>query len=119
MKVLNEGNKKMRIVNESKLNEASVTDILYEADGFNSSYKNVTIDFFIGGLNSGKIRKGFGFKNLGIDPDKGEVNIIFNGIEVMTIPVRKGTCSFEKINNTRFPTLVIKLVGLTIYVTWS
>ncbi len=110
----------MKIVKEkNKIFEASVGDTLYKADGYNNSFKNVTIDFFISGLNSGKIRKGSGFKNLGIDYDKSEINIVFNGMEVLTIPVKKGTCSLEKINNTRFPTLVIKLTGFTAYITWS
>jgi hypothetical protein len=95
------------------------SETLVEADELCNTYKNITIDFFISGLNSGKIRKGYGFKNLGIDPDKGEINIVFDGREVVTIPVRKGTCDFEKINNTRFPTLVVKLTGLTVYITWS
>jgi len=110
----------MKIVREqSKILETPINDILYEADELCNMYKNVTIDFFILGLNSGKIRKGVSFKNLGIDYNAGEINIVFDGREVMTIPVKKGTCSFEKINNTRFPTLVVKLTGFTVYITWS
>ena len=101
------------------LNEASNEDILYEAEQIDKSSKNVTVDFFIAGKNAGKLRKGYGFKNLGIDSEAGEVNIVFEGREVMTVPVSKGTLSFEKLGGTRFPTLVAKLPGFTVYITWS
>lgn len=110
----------MKIIRGRKgILKESINETLVKADELCNTYKNVTIDFFISGLNSGKIRKGYGFKNLGVDPDKGEINIVFDGREVVTIPARKGSCNFEKINNTRFPTLVVKLTGLTVYITWS
>ena len=102
-----------------QLNEASNYDILYEAQSIDKSSKHVTVDFFIAGKNAGKIRKGSGFQNLGVDPDAGEINVVFEGREVMSIPVSKGTLTFEKLGGTRFPTLVAKLPGFTMYVTWS
>jgi len=111
----------MRIVEKRFFEGASNRNVLEDAESKDQSgsYKFITLDFFIAGIHSGKLRKGSGFENIGIDPDKEEITILFKNRELITIPVSKGTCAFEKINNTRFPTLVVRLKDFMLYVTWS
>lgn len=97
----------------------NVDEVLSEAEAYNNKYKYVTIDFFIMGVNCGKIRSGSGFKYLGVSADGNEINIIFPGSEVLSLPIRHMQHSFEKINNTRFPTLVLEGQKFKMYITWS
>lgn len=111
----------MKIIEKEQFKESANRAVLKDAEDNDESgrYRFVTVDFFIAGVHLGKLRKGSGFENLGIDPSKEEINLVFKNRELLTIPVSKGTCAFEKINNTRYLTLVVRLKDLMMYITWS